>query len=93
MLSFDEMISALEKGIRHRIHRIPMSPDLFRALGRISDLVGKVLPIGAAFSYEAAQLITAAIPTDDSSTLTELGLRWRSPVEAIIATFAQNSPR
>lgn len=91
MLSFDEMISALEVGIGRRIHRIPMSPRFFRALGKVSDRLAAVLPIGAAFGYEAAQLITAAVPTDDSSTLSELGLRWRSPVEAIISTFAKNN--
>ncbi len=88
MLTFDEMISALELGTGRHVRRIPMSPSLFRGLGRLSDAVNRVLPIGGAFSYEAAQLITAAIPTDDSLTLTELGLKWRSPVDAIVATFA-----
>jgi hypothetical protein len=45
--------------------------------------------LGSGFSYEAAQLITAAIPTDDSETLRDLGLNWRSASEAIVATFAQ----
>ena len=87
MLSFDEMISALESGTGQHVRRIPMSPGVFRGLGRLSDAVNRVLPIGGAFSYEAAQLITAAIPTDDSLTLSELGLQWRSPIDAIIATF------
>lgn len=64
-----------------------MGPRVFRGLGRLADAVSRVLPIGGAFSYEAAQLITAGIPTDDSLTLTELGLQWRSPVDAIVATF------
>ncbi|AQT81082.1 dehydrogenase [Mycolicibacterium litorale] len=87
MLGFDEMIASLEVGSGRRITRIPMSPKVFRALGRLSDVIGAVVPIGAAFSHEAAQLITAAIPTDDQQTLDDLGLTWRDPRDAIIATF------
>ena len=86
-LTFEEMISAIEVGSGRKITRIPMSPRAFRALGRIADVAGRVLPVSSGFSYEAAQLITAAIPTDDGQTLSELGLHWRSPREAIIATF------
>lgn len=88
MLSFDEMIGALEAGSGRHIRRVPVSGGLFRALGRIADAVGDRLPLGAGFSFEAAQLLTAATPTDDSRTLAELGVTWRSPREAIIATFA-----
>ncbi|OBB66294.1 NAD-dependent epimerase/dehydratase family protein [Mycobacterium sp. 852014-50255_SCH5639931] len=91
MLSFDEMICALEAGSGRRIRRIPVTGGMFRALGRIADAVGNLLPLGAGFSFEAAQLLTAAIPTDDSRTLAELGVTWRSPREAIIATFAHRS--
>ena len=31
--------------------------------------------------------MTAAIPTDDSVTLAELGITWRSACEAILDTF------
>jgi len=91
MLSFDEMISALEAGSGRHIRRIPMTGGMFRAAGRIADVIGGVLPLGAGFSFEAAQLLTAAIPTDDSRTLAELGVTWHSPREAIIATFAHRS--
>lgn len=91
MLNFDEMISALEAGSGRRIRRIPMTGGMFRAMGRIADDIGGLLPLGAGFSFEAAQLITAAIPTDDSRTLAELGVTWHSPREAIIATFAHRS--
>lgn len=87
MVSFDDMISALEVGSGRRVHRIPMSPAVFRLIGRASDALASVLPLGSGFSYEAAQLITAAIPTDDSETLRDLGMTWRSPVDAIRATF------
>ena len=87
MLSFDEMISALEQGSGRHVRRIPMSPGMFRSIGRISDLLSGIVPLGAGLSYEAAQLITAAIPMDDSATRRDLGLQWRSPSDAICATF------
>ena len=91
MLSFDEMISALEAGSGRHIRRIPVTGGMFRAVGKIADVIGGLLSLGAGFSFEAAQLITAAIPTDDSRTLAELGVTWHSPREAIIATFAHPS--
>lgn len=88
MLTFDEMIAALEQGSGRKIRRIPMTPATFRLVGRMSDLLGSVVQLGSGFSHEAASLITAAIPTDDSQTLRDLGLTWRSAVDAILATFA-----
>ncbi|MDP7734128.1 NAD-dependent epimerase/dehydratase family protein [Mycobacterium paragordonae] len=91
MLTFDQMITALERGSGRRIRRIAMNPTVFRLLGRVSDLAAPLLPLGSGFSYEAAQLITAAIPTDDSETLRDLDLTWRSASEAIVATFAETA--
>ncbi len=88
LLTFDDMIAAIEQGSGRRIRRAPMSDGMFRVLGRLSDLVSSIVPLGSGFSYEAAQLITAAIPTDDSETLRDLNLVWRSARDAIIATFA-----
>jgi dihydroflavonol-4-reductase len=84
MLTFDEMISALETGIGRPIRRIPVAPTVFRGLGRIADVLGRMIPLGDGLSYEAAMLLTAATPTDDSKILGELGVRWRSPVDAIV---------
>jgi dihydroflavonol-4-reductase len=89
LMSFDDIISAIEEGAGRRLQRIPVSPAVFRAMGRLGDLVNGVLPIGSTFSYEAAQLVTAAIPTDDSRTLADLGMAWRSARKAIIETYRQ----
>jgi hypothetical protein len=43
--------------------------------------------MGDGLSYEAALLLTAATPTDDAATLADLDMTWRSPVDAIIASF------
>ena len=83
-LTFDEMIDALETGAGRRIRRIPLSPRVFRAIGWTCDVLGPFLPVGDGLSYEAALLLTAATPTDDSRTLADLGLTWRSPRQSII---------
>ncbi|GAA2539507.1 NAD-dependent epimerase/dehydratase family protein [Mycolicibacterium diernhoferi] len=88
MVSFNEMIDTLERGSGKRIRRIPLSPKLFRGIGWISDVAGRVLPLGDGISYEAAMLLTAATPTDDAVTLTDLGMdSWRSPQQAILESF------
>lgn len=88
MLSFDEMVDALERGSGRRIRRIPLSPRAFRMIGRMADICGRVIPLGDGLSYEAAMLLTAATPTDDARTLADLGLDgWRSPQAAIIASL------
>ncbi len=84
LLSFDEMVDALEQGVGRPIRRISVSPKLFRGIGRVSDLVGRYVRLGDGLSYEAAMLLTAATPTDDSATLRELGMHWRCPRAAIV---------
>lgn len=84
MVEFNDMITTLERATGRRIVRIPCSTSAFRALGRFSDVAGRYLPIGAGLSSEAAWLLTAAIPTDDSKTRADLGIEWRSPEQSII---------
>ncbi|OHV06120.1 NAD-dependent epimerase/dehydratase family protein [Mycobacterium talmoniae] len=92
LLSFDEMITALQTGIGRPIRRIPVAPSVFRGLGWVADAVGRYLPLGDGLSYEAALLLTAATPTDDSATLADLGMAWRSPVEAIVESLRAPAP-
>lgn len=92
MLTFERMIDLLEHGTGRRFVRIPLPGSVFRTLGRIADTVAGVVPIGG-LSYEAAQLLTAATPTDDSLTRTELALTWRSAETAILETFTTASSK
>ncbi|OBB19172.1 dehydrogenase [Mycobacteriaceae bacterium 1482268.1] len=87
LLTFDEMIDTLEQGRGRRIRRIPLSPSVMRGLGRGSDFVGRYVALSAGLSYEAAMLLTAATPTDDSTTLRDLDMSWRSPKAAILDSF------
>lgn len=89
LITFDGMIDALEQGCGRRIRRIPLSQRTFRGMSRIGDTLAGIVPLGDGLSYEAALLLTAATPTDDSATLADFGMTWRSPTEAIIASFAR----
>jgi len=88
LLTFDQMIDALQDALGRPIRRIPLAPSLFRGVGRLADFAGRWVSMADGLSYEAAMLLTAAVPTDDSLTLSDLGLTWRDPREAIIASFA-----
>ncbi|MCV7282488.1 NAD-dependent epimerase/dehydratase family protein [Mycolicibacterium flavescens] len=91
LIAFDDMIAALERGSNRRFRRIPLSQGAFRALSRFGEALSNVVDLGDGLTYEAALLLTAATPTDDSATLRDLGLTWRSPVEAIVTSFDTES--
>ncbi|GJF09272.1 oxidoreductase [Mycolicibacterium cyprinidarum] len=93
LVPFDDMISALERGAGRRFKRVPLSPGIFRGLSRIGEALGGIVPMGDGLSYEAALLLTAVIPTDDSATLRDFDMTWRSPVEAIVTSVQQAPPR
>jgi hypothetical protein len=50
------------------------------------------VPVGDGLSYEATLLLTVATPTDGSATLLDFGMTWRSPTDAIIASFVDRAP-
>lgn len=86
MLTFDQMVDALAAGLGRPVRRVPLPPAAMRALGRVSDVVGRRVAVVDGLSYEAALLLTAATPTDDTATLADLGMAWRDPREAIAAS-------
>jgi dihydroflavonol-4-reductase len=84
MMAFDRIIDVLADASGRRIRRIRISPRVMRAIGRVADGTAKALSFPPVLSSEAAILLTRPQPTDDSATLSELGLRWR-PVRAAVA--------
>ena len=60
---------------------------MFRGISIVGEALSGVVDLGDGLTYEAALLLTAATPTDDSATTGDLGITWRSPVDAIIASF------
>lgn len=93
MVPFNDMITALECGSGRSFKRIAVSPAVFRGASRIGEVLGGIVPMGDGLTYEAALLLTAATPTDDTATLADLDMSWRSPADAIIASFPGTRPR
>ncbi|ORW93186.1 dehydrogenase [Mycobacterium szulgai] len=87
LLTFDEMIDAVEQGLGRRVRRVAVSPRLLCAAGRLGDIAGRYVALGDGLTYEAAMLLTAATPTDDSRTLQDLGMTWRCPKAAIVESL------
>lgn len=87
LLAFDEMIDALENGMGRRIRRLPVPRRTLLAAARVSDVAARFLPVSAGLSYEAAMLLTAGTPTDDSVTLADLDMTWRPPQLAIMESL------
>jgi nucleoside-diphosphate-sugar epimerase len=90
LVAFNDMITALERGAGRPFVRLPLHPAVFRGASRIGEALSRIVPTGDGLSYEAALLLTAATPTDDSATLRDFDMTWRSPVDAIIASFPRH---
>ena len=86
--TFRELAGMLEQISGRTLWRLPMSGPLTRALGRLSDwmqtLFGRSL--GGA-TRESAEILTRGVPTDDSRTARELGIRWRPARETLADTL------
>lgn len=87
LLRFDEMVDALETGLGRRIRRVPVPAAVLLGAAHAADLLARHVALPDGLSYEAATLLLAATPTDDTATLDELAMRWRSPRAAIIASL------
>lgn len=86
LLGFDEMIDALEAGLERRIRRVPVPAAVLLGAARAADLLARHVALPDGLSHEAATLLLAATPTDDTATLRDLGMQWRSPRAAIVAS-------
>jgi nucleoside-diphosphate-sugar epimerase len=62
-----------------RMPVIPLPGAVFRTLGRVTDIVRKVIPFDTVFTAEAMDLLTLARPTDDSAVKDGLGITYRPP--------------
>lgn len=87
MVPFDEMTAALERGSGRRLRRIPFGPRVFRGTSHLGEVLGGIPPMGDGLTYEAALLLTAATPTDDTATLRDFAIDWRSSTDAIVASI------
>lgn len=87
LIPFKDLVDLLEEASGRKLRRIPTGQKVMLGLGRVTDALSKLIPVSSGLSYEAASLLTAATPTDDSRTHDELGLQWRSARQALLESF------
>jgi hypothetical protein len=80
-----EVGSLLREVTGRQIRVIPTPGYVFRGLGRVMDVVRRVVPIETVYTAEAMDLLTLARPTDDSAVHEELGITYRPSVETMDA--------
>jgi nucleoside-diphosphate-sugar epimerase len=66
-----------------RMPVLPLPGVLFRGLGRVTDVVRRVIPFDTVFTAEAMDLLTLARPTDDTAVHDHLGVTYRPTVETV----------
>ena len=77
VLTFDEVLDALETVTGRPFRRVRVAPRVFRGMGRAFDAAARVLPLPPSFSYEAAWLLTQGQHVDDEAARKVLGRPWR----------------
>src|SRR5206468_3892137 len=80
-----EIGAALAAVTGRRMPVLPTPGAVFRGLGRVTDVVRRVLPFDTVFTAEAMTLLTLPAPSDDSLVHDELGVAYRDPQETIAA--------
>jgi nucleoside-diphosphate-sugar epimerase len=66
-----------------RMPVLPLPGVVFRTLGRVTDVVRKVIPFDTVYTAEAMDLLTLARATDDSAVHEQLGITYRPPIETV----------
>lgn len=77
VLTFDEVLDALEQATGRRFHRLRVSGGVFRGMGRAFEAAARGFPLPPSFSFEAAWLLTKGQRVDDAAALAVLGKPWR----------------
>jgi hypothetical protein len=80
-LTWADWVATLSEAVGREVASAPMTADEMVAMGRQLDELRTHQEVDLPLSEEAAVIMTAGVPTDDTATLAELGGRWRPPVE------------
>jgi dihydroflavonol-4-reductase len=73
----------LSEVLGRSVRRVRVPGRLMTGLGRTLDVLQRVRDFDYPLTYEAALYMTSAVPTDDSSTLTDLGVSYRPTSETL----------
>jgi UDP-glucose 4-epimerase len=89
VLTFDEVLDALEEATGRPFRRVRVGARGFRGMGRAFEAAARVLPLPPSFSYEAAWLLTKGQHVDDAAALAVLGRPWRDVRAGLIEAVRQ----
>jgi nucleoside-diphosphate-sugar epimerase len=83
-LSWSELHASIMQVTGVRRARVPMPGAAIRLVGRLGDIVTRVMPFDYPLTHEAMVMATRAVPYDDDATRAALDIGWR-PVETTLA--------
>lgn len=75
------------KEVGGRARRLPSPPRALRTLGRVNDLLMRVVPANFSITYEGMVFLTRGVPTDDSATLAALDVTLRPATDTLADTL------
>jgi UDP-glucose 4-epimerase len=79
--TWEAWVAALSEAVGREVPAVRMAPEEMIAFGRSLDERREHEAVDVPLSEEAAVIMSAGVPTDDSATLADLGGRWRPTVE------------
>jgi nucleoside-diphosphate-sugar epimerase len=88
LVDMQEIGRLLRVATGRRMPVLPLPGVAFRTLGRVTDVVRRVIPFETVYTAEAMDLLTLARPTDDSAVHADLGITYRPAQETVDAMVA-----
>jgi nucleoside-diphosphate-sugar epimerase len=82
-LSWQDWVAALSSAVGRDVPSARMPAEEMIALGRQLDELREHQHVDIPLSEEAAVIMTAGVPTDDSATLADFGVAWRPAEETL----------
>jgi dihydroflavonol-4-reductase len=82
-LDWQEWVAALSSAVGRDVPSSRMPAHEMIALGRQLDELREHQDVDIPLSEEAAVIMTAGVPTDDSATLADFGVTWRPAEETL----------
>jgi hypothetical protein len=66
---------------------VPLPTPVATAIGTVSDIVQRVLPVTLPLTREAMVTLTSGVPCDNTRTTEELGVEFRPVAETVADTL------
>ena len=80
-------LADLVQQVGGRARRLPSPPRVLRTLGRVNDVIMRVVPVNLSITYDGMVFLTHGVRTDDSATLEALDVSLRPPADTLADTL------